>query len=266
MATSWSPHRRLQIGAAFLAAAAAATAGVVVVSALGAASRPLLRPSRATSPLTLTTRWAGYVVRPRAQTASFARVAARWRQPAVSCAGRGSSASIWVGLGGAGRTSRSVEQIGSAADCADGVVPRYSLWYENFPAPPVAIRLRVRPGDRLAAWVAVRGGTVSLALTNMTTGRRFARAVTMQAPETDSAEWIVEAPGLCLGLCGQLLLADFGRVDFTGSSATTRGAPAGVDGPAWASERLGIGTQGRALATPTSLGPDGSSFGVRYTR
>jgi hypothetical protein len=97
--------------------------------------------------------WAGFVVRRPEER--FVEVEGTWTQPYVTCNRPGTSAAFWVGLGGAERDSRALEQIGTSTDCSDRYLPYDSAWYELFPAPAVDIPFAVRPGDRLYARVAV---------------------------------------------------------------------------------------------------------------
>jgi hypothetical protein len=88
-----------------------------------------------------------------------------------------------------------------------------------------------------------------------------------RSPETDSAEWIVEAPSMCVGTCAQLPLAAFDRVASTHTS-TTVGAHTRTRDSARASKRLKMAIRdGKTSAVPTSLSGNGSSFTViRYPR
>jgi Peptidase A4 family len=206
--------------------------------------------------------WAGYVV--RAGDRSFNSATASWTQPRVVCNRPGSSAAFWIGLGGARAGSKSLEQIGTSADCSERAVVSYSAWYQLFPAPPVELTVSVAPGDRLTASVSVTAGIVGLSLRNNTSGEAFSTEIWMRAPETDSAEWIVEAPSACFATCAPLPLADFGTARFT-SAATSVDAHAGAIGDgAWSRLRLEMAPQrGRKAAAATRLSADGSSFTVR---
>ena len=81
------------------------------------------------------------------------------------------------------------------------------------------------------AAVSVTGTRVTLVLRNRTRHVTFRKTTTMSAPDTSSAEWIVEAPSDCdeAGNCRQLALSDFGTVAFRRAGATsTRGHTGGV--------------------------------------
>lgn len=212
-------------------------------------------------PTWVTRTWAGYVV--RTGDGSFQEVEASWVQPRVVCNRPGSSAAFWVGLGGATADSEALEQIGTSADCSDRALVSYSAWYQLFPAPPVELPLTIRPGDTVSAAVAVRGKTVALTLRNVSTSASFATELWMRSPETDSAEWIVEAPSACVTRCVPLPLADFDRVAFTEAS-TVAGTHAGtIRDAAWSRRRLELSIRrGWTTAVPRSLSDNGSSFDV----
>lgn len=233
---------------------AAATVGIVIVS--GSAQAGGGEPRAAA-----TNGWAGYVV--RTVGGSFAEVAGSWVQPRVVCNRPGSSVAFWVGLGGTSSGSQELEQIGTSADCSQRALLSYSAWYQLFPAPPVELPLTIRPGDRLAARVAVDARAVTVELRDLTTGASFSTELQMRSPETDSAEWIVEAPAACFMKCTQLPLAEFGRAVFAEAS-TTAGAHTGtIEDPSWARSRLKMRPRGgRSAAVATLLSANGSSFEV----
>ena len=64
--------------------------------------------------------WAGYAATGAA--GSFTSVSASWTQPTASCASGSQYAAFWVGLDG--YTSKTVEQIGTEADCTGARRPR----------------------------------------------------------------------------------------------------------------------------------------------
>jgi hypothetical protein len=233
---------------------AAATVGLVIVS--GSAQAREGEPRAV-----VTNGWAGYVV--RAVGGSFAEVVGSWVQPRVVCNRPGSSVALWVGLGGATSDSQALEQIGTSADCSQRALVSYSAWYQLFPAPPVELPLTIRPGDRLAAKVAVHGSALTVALRDFTTGASFSTEPRMRSPETDTAEWIVEAPSECFITCTQLPLAGFGRVVFADTS-TTAGAHTGtIKDLGWTRRRLKMRPRGgRTAAVATPLSANGSSFDV----
>jgi hypothetical protein len=223
--------------------------------------------------------WAGYAVTAHSP---FAAVDGQWVQPAATCDQRSPTySSFWIGLGGFNKGSQALEQIGTEADCGADGTPRSSVWYELVPAPMIKTPLHVRPGDRLAARVSVRGQRATLRIENLTTGLSFTRTRSMQSPDTGSAEWIAEAPSECVSAnqCQPLPLTNFGSVSFSRSTATTRGWHAGTisdpaftatavtldGGPSFGPQPIADRSASR-LAIPGELSPDGSSFTVRFKR
>jgi hypothetical protein len=123
--------------------------------------------------------------------------------------------------------------------------------------------LTIRVGDKLAAEVAVAASVVTVKLRDRTTGASFATELRMRSPETDSAEWIVEAHSACITTCTQLPLADFGRVVFADASLTGSAHTGTIKDPGWSRVRLKMRPRGgRSAAVATSLSADGSSFDV----
>lgn len=231
---------------------AAATVGLLLVSGSAQAREPQAA---------VTNGWAGYVV--HTVGASFAEVAGSWVQPRAVCNRPESSVALWVGLGGATSDSQALEQIGTSADCSQRALVSYSAWYQLFPAPSVELPLTIQPGDRIAAKVAVRASAVTVELRDFTTGASFSAELQMRSPETDSAEWIVEAPSACFITCTQLPLADFGRVVFADTSTTAGDHTGTIKDPGWTRSRLKMRPRGgRSAAVATSLSANGSSFGV----
>jgi Peptidase A4 family len=225
----------------------------------------------------VSTNWAGYAVAASATAAAkpFASVTGRWVQPAATCrSAEPTYSAFWLGLGGFARGSFAVEQAGTQANCAFGR-PTYVAWYELFPAPPVNLKLRVRPGDLLSATVSVAKHTVVVRLRNVTTHKLFTKRLRMRRPDLSSAEWIAESPTGCdyLGNCTTLPLTNFGTVDFSRSSATVKGHKGRISDPVWSATAIELHgdlndpehpSQAGANAIPGALGPDGGSFTVSW--
>jgi Peptidase A4 family len=219
------------------------------------------------------TNWAGYAV---THQKPFSTVTGSWVEPAATCGAAAQTYSaFWIGLGGFSASSFGVEQVGTLVNCSFGI-PTYSAWYELFPAPPVSLKLRVRPGDALTATVTVVKRKVYIRLKNVTTGTPFVRALKVERPDLGSAEWIAEAPTGCdaFGSCTTLPLTDFGTVDFTHGSAAVQGHRGRISDPTWATTTSielhgdlndpNHPSQANANAIPGALGPDGGSFSVSW--
>lgn len=215
------------------------------------------------------TNWAGYAVTHRQP---FTSVTGRWVQPTATCGPTDRTFSaFWLGLGGFAQRSFAVEQTGTLANCSGGS-PVYRAWYELYPAPPVYVRLAVRPGDTMSATVSVKGKTVLIRLKNVTTGNRFIKKLRMTRPDVSSAEWVAEAPTGCdyLGYCATLPLTNFGTVSFSRAAATVKGHKGRISDPAWRATSIelhgeaGYLSQAGANAIPGEIGPDGGSFAVTW--
>jgi hypothetical protein len=256
-------HRRL--------IAIAGTLAIATIAGLPAgADAAVLRTS--------STNWAGYAA--SSPGARFRTASGTWVQPAASCSpGTPADVAIWVGIGGFHSTSHALDQIGTEVDCNAAGKARYSAWYELVPAASVHIPLAVRPGDRMAARVSVRGHRVTLRLRNVTTNATVTRVRRASKVDRRSAEWIVEAPTVCDGSgCNISELADFGTTGFSSSRArTTDGHTGAIADPAWSPTAIdlapgapGLGTArnwGVSLtgsATTGDLSPAGGDFSVTY--
>jgi hypothetical protein len=228
--------------------------------------------------------WAGYVAGGSGSSnQQFKSVSGSWVVPTVKCTNGQSYSAFWIGLGGSGQ-GNSLEQDGTDSDCSASGTPSYFAWYELVPSAPVKVNMTVHPGDHMSSRVTVNGTSVSIWLSDQTTGAIFSKTLQMSNPDVSSAEWIAEAPSSCdqsASNCTPLPLADFGTVRFTNATATaTSGQTGTVSDPSWSAAAVtlspsasGLGfasytpaTQsGSAGATPSSLSSDGSSFSVAWT-
>jgi len=130
----------------------------------------------------------------------------------------------------------------------------------------------------------VNATTVTVSMADVTTGRSITKTLHMSDPDTSSAEWIAEAPSVETGYGGYQItpLADFGKVTFTGASATTaEGHTGAISDSAWSVEKVDLmsssggfgGPPGRrgwaventAEATTSSLSGSGSRFSVTWS-
>jgi hypothetical protein len=228
-------------------------------------------------PRDVSSNWSGYVV----TGATFSSVTGTWVQPELDCASTGrSAAAFWVGLGGNSTGSNALEQAGTGAECTASGSARYYTWYELVPAPSVEIPLAVEPGDTVTATVTVKGMQVTLQVRNVTRGTQATKVKRVARPDTSSAEWVAEAPSLCVGsgACRTVPLSDFGTVKFSKASATADGHTGSVSDRAWTATSiqlvsdLGVPGYGRyeaaystaIQAVPTALSARGSAFSVRW--
>ncbi len=221
----------------------------------------------------LSKNWSGYLV----AGPSFRHVSARWRVPRVSrCSGRHGYSAMWIGLGG--YSGEGLEQVGTEVDCPGGGPPVTFAWYELLPSPVRKVGLRVRPGDRVSGSVTVAGAWTTIRLQDLDRGRSFRRGLYTREVNLSSAEWILEAPSVCVPFtsrCRIRPLLAFGRAAFGAARVTTadalRGAIADRD---WRRTRIVLLQQshlpgGRYVlgaARPSGLRARGSSFAVTYKR
>jgi Peptidase A4 family len=210
--------------------------GLAVVFATGAGTAAA---SVSAQPAT-SENWAGYV----ASGKTFSSVSGSWTVPTVTESADSNQAysAQWVGLGGAGNSS-SLEQIGTSADDVNGQ-SNYYAWYELVPAAQVRVGLSIHSGDKVSATVSVSGSTVHLSLTDATTGQSVNKTLSMNNPDTSSAEWIVEAPAAESGDGNMqvLPLADFSTVTFSSATATADGHTGGVSDPDWSATKVQLPT------------------------
>jgi hypothetical protein len=190
---------------------------------------------------------------------------------------------VWVGLGGYSAKSSALEQVGTDADCARSGRASYSTWYELLPAGPTSVALKVHPGDRMSASVTVRSRDVTLRIRNLTTGVRFTTTRQVASVDVSSAEWIVEAPSVCLktSACATLPLTNFGTTLFSSATATAHEHTGTIADAGWSAVALELqqnaGASGggpaafrsasaRTLTVATPSAPTGSagSFSVTW--
>jgi Peptidase A4 family len=184
--------------------------------------------------------WSGYAdSESGSKTVSY--VSGNWTMPAVQCLpapyqNQDAFLADWVGIDGF--STGTVEQLGTAAQCFEGVT-FYYVWYELYPAGTVEEGTTAcindntdcpQPGDRISASVSVRpagdgvNNNYTLTLVDHTrpdesfsTTQKCAIATCADA----SAEWIVERPATVppppapQTLIQILPLADFGTTSFS---------------------------------------------------
>jgi Peptidase A4 family len=189
-----------------------ARGSMVALTPVGGRRAGLNSTISATSP-----NWAGYAVAGKGVT--FPDVVGSWTQPAVQCPTNAATESaFWVGIDGYVKTSKTVEQIGTHADCDKAKksktgVPTYEAWWEMYPAPPTLIPDTVHAGDSMTAEVSAAGSSFTLTLTdNSAPAWSFSITESSSSAQQSSAEWIVESP--------TSKLANFGSVTFSGLTLT----------------------------------------------
>jgi hypothetical protein len=151
----------------------------------------------------------------------------------------------WVGIDGF--SDATVEQLGTGAQCYEGVT-YYYVWYEMYPAGTVeegttaCINDNVNcpePGDQISASVTVTPGSsgendYALTLTDHTRPRESFSTTATCATTTcadSSGEWIIERPAFELPFGAQILpLADFNRTFFNAGDIVSGGKYSAIQG------------------------------------
>lgn len=198
--------------------------------------------------------WSGYADSESGSN-TVSRVSGSWTIPAVQCPPapyRNQDAFLanWVGLDGV--TTQTVEQLGTGAQCFEGVT-YYYVWYEMYPSSTVeegtaaCINQNVdcpQPGDRISASVTVTSAgsgenNYTLTLTDHTRPQE-SFSVTAQCAVTTcldaSGEWIVERPATIppppapSTLVQILPLADFGKTFVSHGDIVSGGILSNIQG------------------------------------
>jgi hypothetical protein len=129
------------------------------------------------------------------------------------------------------------------------------------PASSKTVPLSVSAGDSVTVTITQQSGNDWLiAMKNNTTSGTY--NVTVQySSSNSSAEWVQEAPSIGRGLVS---LDQFGTVKFTGASAVRDGKT--MSAAALSAKAITmINGRGEAIAQPSTIGSDGSSFTVART-
>jgi hypothetical protein len=208
------------------------------------------------------TNWSGYaalaVASKKGETQTVTEVKGSWTVPAVSGSGTAYS-SFWIGIDG--YSSNTVEQIGTDSNVINGV-PQYSAWYEIYPKYPLTLTMTITPGDVIKTEVSTTTkGVFTLTIIDTSTKPIQTFTTTQKCPQAaqSSAEWIAEAPWSS----GVLPLADFGKVTFTGCSATIGSTSGSIS--RFNNDAINMVTSSGALKASTSgLSKAGATFSVTW--
>jgi hypothetical protein len=198
--------------------------------------------------------WAGYT----ASGGNYTAVSGTWIVPTVQAGTTPAVDATWVGIGGLNTSD--LIQAGTQAEAVNGQV-EYSAWIELLPQDSHPIPLTVAAGDTVSVTIAEQqAGNWLITVTDATNNQRYQQAVQYQS-SLDSAEWIEEAPASARGI---LPLDNFGAVTFTNATAVQNGTTVSVAQANSQPVAMSNGA-GRALAVPSTLNGDGSSFTVTRT-
>src|SRR6267142_2227064 len=195
--------------------------------------------------------WSGYV----ASGGTFTGVRGTWTVPTVAPTGTSADAT-WVGIGGA--TTTDLVQAGTQAVVNNGVV-HYDAWIETLPQASQPVPLTIAAGDTVTVSITQQSVNFwGISMTDVTSGGSWTGTV-QYTSSVSSAEWIQEAPSTGKGV---VVLDQFGTLQFTNTSTVMNGTavtPAAAHATAvtMVNRKTGV-----TLATPSALGPDGTSFSV----
>ena len=200
--------------------------------------------------------WAGYV----ATGGTYTSVSGSWLVPDVqSDTSENVADATWVGIGGV--NSRDLLQAGTEAlpDGNGNLV--YQAWMEMLPQDSKVVPLRVSAGDSVTVSITEESkGTWDVAFYNATTGKSYSATVNYSS-SFSSADWIEEMPVEVGGVIG---LDNFGTLRFTSGYAIKNGQPVTI-ASSGARPLTMNNAEGEAVATPSVLSSDGSSFTVART-
>jgi hypothetical protein len=199
--------------------------------------------------------WSGYAAR----GGTFTSVAATWTVPTLALDGPFGADATWVGIGGV--RSDDLIQAGTQQSVSGAGTVTYQAWVETLPDPSRAVPLTVLPGDSVSISVDQQDGDQWLiSFVNLTTGQSLQRTL-QYASRLSSAEWIEEAP---FARRRVLPISEFGKVTFTTGSAVRDGQSMTIADLNARPISL-VDQNGRTLAVPSPLEPDGASFTVSRT-
>jgi hypothetical protein len=226
----------------------------IITPGTGSGTAPVTQPGTPARVTSSSSNWSGYA----ASGGAFTSVTATWTVPTVSATSSGADAT-WVGIGGL--TSEDLIQAGTQAIVDGSGTVEYSSWIEMLPASSKTIPLSVSAGDSVTVTITQQSGNDWLiTMKNNTTNGTY--NVTVQYDSSNSsAEWVQEAPSVGRGLVSLDL---FGTVPFTGATAVRDGKTMSVSALGAKAITM-INRQGQAIAQPSTIANDGSSFTITRT-
>ena len=220
-------------------------------------------PARTQSDATTTTparitdtssNWSGYV----ANGGTYTSVTGTWVVPQVAATTTGADAT-WVGIGGV--TGTDLIQAGTQATVTGDGSVTYSAWTEILPDFSRTTPLQVTAGDTVTVTITEQtNGVWLIVMVNNTTSDSYEKTLRYDSSRS-SAEWVQEAPSTSRGI---VPLSDFGTVRFIAGSAVRDGMAMGLSALG-ATPVAMVNRAGQAIALPSTLGADGSSFVVTRT-
>ncbi|MCJ1445070.1 MAG: hypothetical protein MMC23_005575 [Stictis urceolatum] len=201
--------------------------------------------SEATEAHSYDSNWAGAAWASPPSGSKFTSVTGTFNVPTLKSVGSDSSGSAWVGIDG--YNTNSILQTGIQWEVTSSGQTSYSAWHEWYPAVSINFpSLPMSPGDEIQVSVVAKTSTSGTAtVKNTSTGKSVTASISGQALAAKNAEWIVEdfEEGSSL-----VPFANFGKVTFTSSSATTDAGTVGVSG----ADTVDIEQNGKVLTSSTT--------------
>jgi len=199
--------------------------------------------------------WSGYVA---TGGTSYTSVSGTWVVAKPDANVQGIDAT-WVGIGGANTTD--LIQAGTEATVnGDGTVT-YDAWTETLPQSTRTVSLAVSGGDTVTVSITEQSTALwVIEMKNVTTGKSYTTTIRYSSSKS-SAEWIEEAPSVGRGIAP---LDNFGTVQFTAGNTVVDGTKRTISGASAKAVTM-ADSANQALAIPSAIGSDGSSFSVTRT-
>jgi len=226
-----------------------------------AAAQPATQAPQPLAPTSQNTshNWSGYAATSGGRT--FTSVSGTWTVPQPNATGTPGVGATWVGIGGV--NTRDLIQAGTQDMVTAPGQTQYQAWIETLPQPSHQVPLAVNPGDSVSVSIDKQASGANMwqiSFTNNTTGQTYQTSV-QYASSQSSAEWVEEAPTSQSGI---LPLDNFGTIAFSNASAIHAGQT--VDLAQSGAQPISLlDASGQALAIPSAIGTDGSSFTVART-
>ncbi len=200
--------------------------------------------------------WSGYA----ATGGNFTSVTGTWSVPQFSADGSFGIDAAWVGIGGV--RTRDLIQAGTQQTVSGSGSTQYEAWVETLPRASRPVPLRVHAGDSITVSITEQSPDQWLIeFSNNTTGQTYQQPQQYTSSHS-SAEWVEEAPSA--GRSGVLPLSNFGTIQFSNGSAVKDGQSLSIASSSAKAITM-VSNNDQALAVPSPLGGDGSSFSVART-
>ncbi len=223
---------------------------------VGASTPPQVQPIPLPGNQSTSHNWSGYA----ATGGTYTAVTGTWTVPDFTPNGNAGVDAAWVGIGGLRSTD--LIQAGTQQTVSGSGSTRYEAWIEMLPSASRPVPLQVHAGDSITVNISEQSPNQwQIAFNNHTTRQTYQTTV-QYTSSNSSAEWVEEAPSSGRG--GILPLDSFGTIQFSGGSTVKDGQTVSIAASGARAITM-IGNNNQALAVPSALGGDGSSFTVART-